>query len=38
MNSLLQYCKRENDLPLLLKQRRNYAGRLQEIMYTAFAE
>ncbi|KAJ5336923.1 uncharacterized protein N7506_004945 [Penicillium brevicompactum] len=36
--SLLQYCKRENDLPLLLKQRRNYAGRLQEIMYTAFAE
>lgn len=36
--SLLQYCKRENNLPLLLRDRRRYASKLQEVMYSAFAE
>ncbi|KOS42587.1 hypothetical protein ACN38_g6501 [Penicillium nordicum] len=36
--SLLQYCKRENTLPLLLGKRRHFAAKLQEDMYTAFAE
>ncbi|KAJ5780983.1 hypothetical protein N7457_006143 [Penicillium paradoxum] len=36
--SLLQYCKRENTLPLMLRQRRPLAADLQEAMYTAFAE
>jgi protein MBA1 len=38
ITSLLQYCKRENSLPLYLKQRRHFAAKLQEAMYTAFAE
>ncbi|KAJ5816791.1 hypothetical protein N7447_009024 [Penicillium robsamsonii] len=36
--SLLQYCKRENSLPLLLSKRRHFAAKLQKEMYTAFAE
>ncbi|CAG8905355.1 unnamed protein product [Penicillium egyptiacum] len=36
--SVLQYCKRENNLPLLLSKRRHFAAKLQEDMYTAFAQ
>ncbi|KAJ5210398.1 hypothetical protein N7491_010205 [Penicillium cf. griseofulvum] len=35
--SLLQYCKRDNNLPLLLSKRRHFGAKLQEDMYTAFA-
>ncbi|KAI3228414.1 hypothetical protein DTO012A9_4615 [Penicillium roqueforti] len=36
--SLLQYCKRENTLPLLLGKRRHFAAKLHNDAFTAFAE
>ncbi|KAJ5613561.1 hypothetical protein N7528_007215 [Penicillium herquei] len=35
--SLVMYCKKDNDLPLLLKDRRKIARLLYDDMYTAFA-
>ncbi|KAJ5766515.1 uncharacterized protein N7511_004131 [Penicillium nucicola] len=36
--SLLQYCKKENDMPFHFKQRRHLASELMERMYTSFAQ